>query len=60
MKFLGPNALIEYVQSHGITVLSSTETTITAEAVYSVNGVAVITPETFEATPQAVRNWLGY
>lgn len=60
MKFLGPILLKEYLESHGVMILSSTETTITVRAVYCINGVAVVTPETIDATPQAVRNWLGY
>lgn len=52
--------LIAFIESHGNKVVSNTENTITAECVYCRDGVAHVAVETFPATVQAVRNWLGY
>ncbi len=53
--------LIKYIESHGHVVLSNTDTTITVRAVYMKRGVGCkVVQETIDATPQAVRDWLGY
>lgn len=52
--------LVAFVQSHGNKVVSHTETTITAE-MEEHNGTEWQTVvETFPATLQAARDWLGY
>lgn len=52
--------LIKYIESHGQRVLSSTETTITVSATYKTPTGYTMVDETIDATPQAVRDWLGY
>lgn len=54
--------LIAFIESHGNKVVSSTETTISAEAVEldTNTGVWAAVVETFPANVQAARDWLGY
>jgi len=53
-------ALLGILAAHHMTVISHTETTITVEAIYTKDGHAFMMPETIDATPQAVSDWLGY
>ena len=53
--------LIKFIESHGQVVLSNTDTTITVRAVYmSKETGCKMVAETIDATPKAVRDWLGY
>lgn len=54
------NALLRILAAHHMTVISHTKTTITVEAVYCKDGYSFVVPETIDATPQAVSDWLGY
>lgn len=53
--------LIAFVESHGNKVVSHTDTSITAEIVLcEADGKSHTAQETFPATLQAARDWLGY
>lgn len=52
--------LVAFVQSHGNKVVSHTETTITAQCEESDGTNWTTVTETFPATLQACRDWLGY
>lgn len=54
--------LVAFVESHGNKVISTTETTITAEVqeLNTITGAWATVAETFPATVQAARDWLGY
>jgi len=52
--------LIAFIEAHGNKVILATDTEITAECDYTKDGVLFTVPETFPATFQAARNWLGY
>lgn len=53
--------LIAFVESHGNKVVASTETTITAETeIRDAAGNWATAQETFPATVQGARDWLGY
>lgn len=52
--------LIAFIESHGNKVISHTDDTITAECEYTKDGAVTTVEETFPATWEAARNWLGY
>lgn len=52
--------IVAFIERHGFTVVSYTDTTITAISIWTLNGVLGETEETFPATVQAARDWLGY
>jgi hypothetical protein len=54
--------LVAFIESHGNKVVSTTETTVTAEMVQldTNTGAWATVVETFPATVQAARDWLGY
>ena len=52
--------LIRFIEAHGNKVISHTETEITAECDYTKDGSVFTVAETFPATLQAARDWLGY
>lgn len=54
------NQLVSYLESHGVTVISTGESTVTVAAHYSTPHGAMFVRETIPATWSDVRAFLGY